>query len=55
MAYPWRNSARAEVLADGVAAVLDAVGAGDGADVAAVLAAGRRAAGGDPARLGAAS
>ena len=37
VAYPWRNSARAETLADGVAAVLDAVGAGDGADVAAVL------------------
>ena len=37
VAYPWRNSARAEVLADGVSAVLDAVGAGDGADVAAVL------------------
>ena len=37
VAYPWRNSARAEMLADGVAAVLDAVGADDGADVAAVL------------------
>ena len=37
VAYPWRNSARAETLADGVAAVLDAVGADDGADVAAVL------------------
>ncbi|HEY5788311.1 MAG TPA: Mur ligase family protein [Microlunatus sp.] len=37
VAYPWRNSARAEMLADGVTAVLDAVGAGDGADVGAVL------------------
>ena len=37
VAYPWRNSARAEMLADGVAAVLDAVGAEDGADVAAAL------------------
>ena len=37
VAYPWRNSARAEMLADGVAAVLDAVGADDGADVAAAL------------------
>ena len=37
VAYPWRNSARAETLADGVAAVLDAVGAAGGADVAAVL------------------
>jgi cyanophycin synthetase len=37
VAYPWRNSARAEMLADGVTAVLDAVGSGDGADVAGVL------------------
>ena len=37
VAYPWRNSARAETLADGVAAVLDAVGAAGGADVSAVL------------------
>ncbi len=37
VAYPWRNSARAEMLADGVAAVLDAVGSGDAADVAEVL------------------
>ncbi|HEY5979228.1 MAG TPA: Mur ligase family protein [Microlunatus sp.] len=37
VAYPWRNSARAEMLADGVTAVLDAVGSGDGADVATVL------------------
>ncbi len=29
VAYPWRNSGRAEVLADGLAAVLDVVGAGD--------------------------
>ena len=36
-AYPWRNSARAETLANGVAAVLDAVAADDGGDVAAVL------------------
>ena len=37
VAYPWRNSARAETLANGVAAVLDAVAADDGGDVAAVL------------------
>jgi cyanophycin synthetase len=46
VAYPWRNSARAETLAEGVAAVLDAVGAAEqrdhpgdagGTDVAAVL------------------
>jgi cyanophycin synthetase len=37
VAYPWRNSARAEMLADGVTAVLDAVASGDGADVATVL------------------
>ena len=37
VAYPWRNSARAEVLAEGLAAVLDAIGDGDGADFAAVL------------------
>lgn len=36
IAYPWRNSARAEVLAEGLAVVLDAVG--DGArDVGTVL------------------
>ena len=29
VAYPWRNSRRAEVLAEGVAAALDAVGTGD--------------------------
>jgi cyanophycin synthetase len=37
VAYPWRNSARAEALAEGLAAVLDAIGDGDGADFAAVL------------------
>jgi len=37
VAYPWRNSARAEVLADGLAAVLDAIGDGDVADFGAVL------------------
>ena len=36
VAYPWRNSARAEVLADGLAAVLDAIGNGV-ADVGAVV------------------
>ena len=45
VAYPWRNSARAEVLADGLAAVLDAIGDGEVADSGAVLhdAAGRLA------------
>ncbi|GAA3708133.1 hypothetical protein GCM10022204_27720 [Microlunatus aurantiacus] len=37
VAYPWRNSARAEMLADGVAAVLDAVGSEGGSGVATVL------------------
>ena len=37
VAYPWRNSARAEVLADGLAAVLDAISDPEGADVGAVL------------------
>ena len=37
VAYPWRNSARAEVLADGLAAVLDAVGDPEVADFGAVL------------------
>ncbi len=37
VAYPWRNSARAETLANGVAAVLDAVAADDRADVTAAL------------------
>jgi cyanophycin synthetase len=37
VAYPWRNSARAEVLADGLAAVLDAIGEGEVADVESTL------------------
>lgn len=37
VAYPWRNSGRAEMLADGLAAVLDAVGDIEVDDVGAVL------------------
>ena len=49
VAYPWRNSARAEVLADGLAAVLDAIGDGEVADFGGVLdAAAERLAGTPP-------
>ncbi|MDN5769962.1 MAG: Mur ligase, partial [Microlunatus sp.] len=37
VAYPWRNSARAEVLADGLTAVLDALGEDPTADFATLL------------------
>ena len=37
VAYPWRSSARAEVLADGLAAVLDAIGEDPRADLPGVL------------------
>ena len=37
VAYPWRNSGRAEMLADGLVAVLDAVGDRETDDVADVL------------------
>ncbi len=37
VAYPWRNSARAEMLADGVGAVLDAAARADRGDVGEAL------------------